>query len=149
MKNIIEMAQYRIRKFAEVNNINLNEEMLRVPITPAKEYAKEKEYTIEEVKKMLNGSEAVFISLVPLVPYMEIIYDEDKLESNSVIDAEDEALSFVIAFEYEKVFEEGLTNCMNRFGIEKLLEMYNPVLALQMAAKFKTMTIEDARRWLE
>ena len=170
MKRIIEQAQARIRKFAEVNNIRLNEERFKIPFQSVREYAEEWGYTCEEVLDELNGSEAMVVDFFPFSLELVIVYDESKFnngdeeEEFQIIiheylhfnegaedEAEDEVLSMIIALESDKPFEEGLRNVREMLSLERLKEMYvdKPELAYSMSRKLDTLTLEDARRWLE
>ena len=57
----------------------------------------------------------------------------------------------IIALESDKPFEEGLRNVREMLSLERLKEMYvdKPELAYSMSRKLDTLTLEDARRWLE
>ena len=170
MNNIITQAQYRIRSFSKVNNIELNEEMFEVPLESAREYAQNMGYTLEDVLEDLGGREAMFVDFFPFALKRVIVYDESKfntgdedeeiqiiiheyLHFNEASDdeAEDEVLSIIIAFESDKPFDEGLKSARSKLSLEKLKAMYvqDPELPFNMDRKLDTLTLREARRWLE
>ena len=170
MNNIIAKAQYRIRRFAEVNKITLNEKILATPVKSIKEYVGESEYTFEEVVEDLKGEDAFYNPFDLGVMGPVIIYDERKFEEmdegeqiQTIVheylhyaydseedDAEDELVSFLIAFECEWTFEKAISEARRKMNLQNLKEAYQrKEIGCDMAEKLQTLTLEEVRKKLE
>lgn len=85
----IESAQKRIREFCKINNIHLNEDILKLPVMEVEEYLKEGGYedkandqhiSREEIMHDLNGSEAYVLEVDEKSQQPVIIYLKDRIE---------------------------------------------------------------------
>lgn len=163
----IVFAQDRIRRFAEVNGINLNKKILKTPLESVEEFlGKRNNYTLKDVMKALRDSEACFWNPDYLTGGPVIIYDKSRLDDDeetiqiiiheylhysplSINEGEGEVLALMIAVDYQMTFEESIKKMKEQLTLSTLMEVYKPAIALQMYKAIQgTLTIEKVRMWL-